>query len=393
MRKTLLACLPVLCCGAAHAQSTVTLYGIIDVGLVFNSNAQGHDQYYMNSSNAAGSRWGLLGSEDLGGGTAAIFNLEGGFAASNGTLGQGGTEFGRRAYVGLSNKQYGTVSAGRNSITLYDFMYIFQGGSNMIAAGSGYATHPGDADNMDNFRRANNQVKYVSPTWGGAKFGGSYSFGGVAGDFTQKQIWSLAGSYVFGPLAAAVAYEYVNRPNFATYGNQPADSATGNNFGVSRATSGYATARSQQIFAAGASYTLGNTITSLLYTNARFGGLGEVAVTGLSPQAAAFRGTAVFNSYEVNLQYQLTPALQLAAQYAFTRNGNANGLPSARYNQVDLGADYHLSKRTDVYLYGLYLHAAGVDSTGGRAVAASSNAIASSGSGQIIVLSGIRHTF
>ena len=114
MKKSLLALVALgAFAGAAQAQSSVTLYGIIDEGLLFNNNAGGKHLYSMASGVMQGSRFGLRGTEDLGGGLKAIFVLENGFNSGNGTLGQGGAIFGRQAYVGLSQSQYGTVTFGR----------------------------------------------------------------------------------------------------------------------------------------------------------------------------------------------------------------------------------------------------------------------------------------
>src|SRR5690349_20026219 len=87
------------CTGAAHAQSSVTLYGTIDTSITYVHNAAGNQNLWAlgNSSagNLSGTRWGLKGTEDLGGGLAAIFQLENGFDPSTGKLGQGGRIFGR----------------------------------------------------------------------------------------------------------------------------------------------------------------------------------------------------------------------------------------------------------------------------------------------------------
>ena len=159
------------------------------------------------------------------------------------------------------------------------------------------------------------------------------------------------------------------------------------------AFSGYATARTQQIFAAAGQYVFGKTTFALTYTNTRFTDLGSVNIAGLAARPAGFRGTAVFNIVEGNLMYQLTPALQLALAYTYTHNGNADGVGPAIYHQVNVGADYFLSKRTDLFIDAFYQRASGTDSTGGPAVAAITGATASDSNHQLLGLVGIRHKF
>src|ERR1700744_2506519 len=102
---------------SAHAQSSVTLYGLIDAGISYVNNARAgtsHDNLVKYDDGvASGSRWGLRGTEDLGGGLKAIFVLESGFNSGNGTLGQGGALFGRQAFVGLARDGVGSVTFGR----------------------------------------------------------------------------------------------------------------------------------------------------------------------------------------------------------------------------------------------------------------------------------------
>ena len=74
--------------GVAHAQSSVTLYGVVDTGILVNNNVKGLHQYSL--SQGTSSRWGLKGTEDLGGGLSAIFTLENGYATATGALSQGG---------------------------------------------------------------------------------------------------------------------------------------------------------------------------------------------------------------------------------------------------------------------------------------------------------------
>ena len=122
----------------------MTLYGIIDEGLLFNNNAGGKHLYSMASGVMQGSRFGLRGTEDLGGGLKAIFTLENGFDVNSGKLGQGGLMFGRQAYVGLSS-QYGTVTLGRQYDSVVDFVGPLEAGDQW---GGYIAAHPGDLDNL-----------------------------------------------------------------------------------------------------------------------------------------------------------------------------------------------------------------------------------------------------
>lgn len=102
--------------GAAYAADTsVTLYGLVDASLhrVSHVDAAGHSQLLIDQGAWQGSRFGLKGTEDLGGGTNALFQIEGGFQEFNGQSDQQGQLFGRQAYVGLSNPTGGTLTLGR----------------------------------------------------------------------------------------------------------------------------------------------------------------------------------------------------------------------------------------------------------------------------------------
>src|ERR1700689_1793480 len=83
-----------------HAQSSITLYGVLDEGINYTNNAGDKSAYQLESGYAQGSRWGLKGSEDLGSGLKAIFDLENGFDVNSGARGQGGRTICRQAFVG-----------------------------------------------------------------------------------------------------------------------------------------------------------------------------------------------------------------------------------------------------------------------------------------------------
>jgi predicted porin len=124
-----------------------------------------------------------------------------------------------------------------------------------------------------------------------------------------------------------------------------------------------------------------------IYSNTKFKHLSG-AVSPLNP--AGVGGTASFNSAEVNLQYQLTPALSFGAAYNYTDGGGAN---HAKYQQGSLSADYIVSKRTDFYLIGVLQHASGTDSTGHAARASLNGLTPASGNQQATVRFAIRHKF
>jgi len=383
MKKLVIASAAICCiAGNANAQSNVTLYGIIDAAFLYSNNVGGGKLYSMSSGNIQGSRWGLRGSEDLGDGLKAIFDLENGFMVTNGRLAQGGDLFGRQAYVGLQTPG-GTVTLGRQWDSVVDFTGLFEVGNQW---GTFYGAHPGDLDNLNGTNRVNNAVKFTSAKYGGFTFGGVYSPGGVAGQFNRNQIWSLGAGYTGGSLSLGAAYLNVSDPNYSFFGNNAASSANASNFGASSVISGYASAKRQQVISAGGAYTFGSATVGAVYSNTQFKDVGA------QPGLATFgnSGTARFNNVEVNFNYFLTPALMVGAAYDYTKGSSIN---KATYHQAELGVDYFLSKRTDIYAVGIYQHASGTNSLNQPAVANITGLSASSTANQVATLAGIRHKF
>jgi predicted porin len=109
---------------STFAQSSVTLYGLVDTAIRYQTNAapDGKDLIGMTVGPETNSRWGLKGSEDLGGGLSAVFHLENQFTAFDGKLSSPNELFGRQAYVGLSSNKFGTLTFGRQYAPLYDTM-------------------------------------------------------------------------------------------------------------------------------------------------------------------------------------------------------------------------------------------------------------------------------
>ena len=250
----------------------------------------------------------------------------------------------------------------------------------------GIGAHPGDTDNLYVNARISNSVKYISQDYGGFRAGALFSFGGTAGNFNNNRIWSIAAGYSRGPLALGVSYIDTSRPNTALWdGTAGAAAISPNNTPI---YSGYTSARTQRVASVGGNYTFGAAKFGLVYSNSRFEDLGSGAAS--APIARYNGATAVFDNAEANFSYQFTPALLVGLAYNYTRS---HGAGDAHYNQVNAGADYFLSKRTDVYLTTGYQRASGTDSTGKTAVAALWPVSASSNSHQIVAALGLRHKF
>jgi len=389
MRKSLFA-LSILStvAGTVHAQSTMTLYGILDEGLMINTNAKnvvngknvGGRQFSVDSNaGTQGSRWGMRGAEDLGGGTTAIFVLESGINVSTGAFGQGGTAFGRQAYVGLASNSLGSVTLGRQ----YDSINDYVGNYGFAAAYGGSTTeHPGDLDNVNHTFRANSTIKYASSNFNGLTFGGTASLGGVAGEISQSSGYSLGANYGNGPVGIGVAYELFRNPSaLGSILNSNASAATFNSL-----NSGYLgtkPANSMQIITTGGSYQFGAAKIGAVYSNTKYMNIG------------AFNGaSATFNSYELNAFYRLTTALSLSGEYNYTKGNAVKGdIGDQKYNQFSLLLDYALSKRTDVYLLGTFQTASGTSSTGAAAVADIGSLGDSSNNHQAVARIAIHHKF
>ncbi|CAB3765426.1 porin [Paraburkholderia humisilvae] len=381
MKKTLMvAALTGVFATAAHAQSSVTLYGLIDAGITYTNNQKGHSNWQETSGSINGSRWGLRGAEDLGGGLKAIFTLENGFGINDGTLKQGSRMFGRQAFVGLASDQFGAVTLGRQYDSMVDYV------APLALTGTQYGgtqfAHPFDNDNLNNSFRVNNSVKFTSVNYAGFKFGALYGFSNQADGFANNRVYSAGASYSFAGFNFGAGYLQLNNSAGAI------SQGTINSSGAVALDNTFFATR-QQTWGAGANYTLGPATFGLVYTQTNLqdlAGLGSGAGT-----QATFTGNpqgARFQNFEANARYALTPALSIAGSYTYTRT-NVDAT-SQHFNQVNLQTDYALSKRTDVYLQAEYqvtnenavLHPI-INGLSGQ----------SSTSNQVAVTAGLRHRF
>jgi predicted porin len=213
MRKVVIAAGLAALSSAGHAQTQVQVYGIADAGLEYLTNVPvtggGTDNMMQVTSGIIqSSRFGFRGSEDLGGGLSAVFNLENGFALDTGVLANGGRLFGRQAWVGLKGK-FGQVMIGRSMNVIFDFGVAFDPYSGMR-----YSTTTYDANYAG---RADNALKYQG-TFGPLNLRAQYSFGydslrnigEVPGAFKVGKEIGLNATYDIGNFRIGVLYDRQN---------------------------------------------------------------------------------------------------------------------------------------------------------------------------------------
>jgi predicted porin len=206
LKTVALSALALAAGSVAFAQSSgpqVTLYGILDANVqVLDGAAR---QTRVQSGGLSGSRFGLRGSEDLGGGLKAFFTLESGINVDDGTYGQNAF-WGRQAFVGLSTP-YGKVSLGRQYGSVYtltnefsQFSNVGTGASTAVIGGfGGYEpVRGGDGSATGNGgpTRVNNSVKLESINYGGFSAGALWGMGEVAGSTKGNRIADVYGRYI-----------------------------------------------------------------------------------------------------------------------------------------------------------------------------------------------------
>lgn len=312
----------------------MTLYGIIDVGVRMDTHqtASGGKLFTMGNGGAMQSnRWGLVGTEDLGGGTKAFFRLESGFTPNTGAFQQatpsGGTRiFGRTALVGLSDS-YGALTLGRQYTLVHEMVAtndVFQ-----LSNYSGTFGFQGSGETGGG--RLDNSVRYTSPQLAGFTLRGSYTFGGVAGDFHRASSPAVGFSYDRGPLSIGGAYQIINDIGGLT----PATSTYGSTYyGITIPDS------SQKAITIGGSYKIG---TATLFAGYIY--------------SHVYPADYKNNSFSAAIDYYVTPTIdiRLPVYVDFLRHAGTSG------TRITSGPvfDYLLSKRTDVYTGFNYTHLTG----------------------------------
>jgi predicted porin len=235
MKKSLLALAALSAfAGVASAQTNVTIYGTADAGLVRQSGGAAGSVTKLDSGVYYGNRLGFKGTEDLGGGLSAKFQLESGFNLDNGSLAQGANVlWGRQAFVGLQGG-FGSVTMGRQYTPLYVALERLDPFSAGLTGAATNLMSPGA-----NRTSTNNALVYSAPTLGGFSADLQYGFGEVPGSTSGNRAIGLGLGYANGPVAVKLAY---NNANNATATANAKTTLLGGtyDFGVAKAHLAYA---------------------------------------------------------------------------------------------------------------------------------------------------------
>ena len=343
-----------------HAQSSVTLYGSLDAGVGYVSNLRGSRAFIAQQGTLQADRWGLTGTEDLGGGLKSVFKLESGFSTITGAMSSAGTLFNRQAYVGLSESRIGTITLGRQTDFHFDMLGPL---STAQTLGDFSAFHPGNIDGLGNTVpvELSNTVKFRSRTFAGVTIGAMYGFTNQSSSTTGRS-FSFGATYAYGPLNLAAAYSEYRDRTFNLANGLGLTSFEG----VTLPASGTFVAENVRNAGIGGSYQLGRVQLHALLTQVR------IEARGRSENYLAIDGGA---------NVQITPAYMIGAG-AWTTT-----LVGQRWTQVTIANVYSLSKLTQLYADVM------VEQASSGAVASTLGIGPSSSNRQTVVLAGIHHLF
>ena len=342
MKKSLIALAVLAASGAAMAQSSVTLYGVVDTGLTYS---KGEESVYgmTHVGGNVNSRLGFRGVEDLGNGLKATFNLESGFSADDGTnyMGQDGLAFTRTSTVGLAGN-FGEVRLGRMLTSSYLAVSRYDAfGDTGIGASlawnipqTGYAP------------RTENAISYTSPNFSGFKIGAEYGFGEQQKARDSRYI-GVGATYDNGPLSLGLGYDRLN----------------------SNTMDGLLAASDLKTVHLGGAYNFGVAKLLAFYKQSKVSNAPKFKTFGLgvsAPVGAAGEVRASYNNYKIS-----------------DDNGKAN--------QLSLGYVHNLSKRTA--LYGTYAYIKNKDGLAFQLNGAMAGAGLKDGEKQHGLQLGVRHAF
>ena len=368
--RVYLSLIPVLISAdlAFAQQSSVRLYGIVDLGLQWQNIDLGKNQPGAIASNRvglasggqSGSRWGLRGEERLSADLRAVFVLENGFDATNGTASQGGRLFGRQSTLGLQSNSLGQLDFGRqtNLATKY-FLAV-----DPFAQGFGQA-NMGASFGSTNTVRYSNMVLYQTPSFNGFRVGAWYSFDiqasqwyadnpGVAEselaqtDFpsmNNPRAITLGATYASGPLMVSASYDQV-MGNVSIAGGAPPS--------IPRAwvLGGFYDFKVVKLSAA-YGQGIGGAFFGQVPGTSGVGGTGKFTVTGSSD--VLFDQNFRSRSYLIGASLPVGSRGTIIGSWQMMQpTGEYRDKLTSSQQIFSLGYTYSLSAKTDLYTYASY---------------------------------------
>jgi len=384
MKKSLLALAAMgAFTGAAHAQSSVTVYGILDLGYtsIKSKTAAGVETTTSGiaipaAQPLASSRLGFRGVEDLGGGLTAGFQIEANIHNNPGTTGSNSTtafQFGRHQFVTLTSKTTGGVLIGKTDAGVKQIMDTYDAGfsNNMTGAYDGMGTSFTDitGSNVIGSRR-DSTIRYTTPSFSGATLTAGWlkstnqvtnAAGATTTETEDATGYEIGARYAQGAISAGISYRNAKSQSMAVAAVANTSTTVGGTTGSAAVSAINLTTGS---LAAGASYNFGPAIAFIQYFNQ---GIKNDIASNEEKESAMAGGVRV----------PVTKAATLFASYTTGSKTNTSSVES-KFNGFQTGALYSLSKRSD--LYALYGQSKLTQDSGNDATA----------SGMAI---GIRHTF
>lgn len=400
-RHRLTAMLSLSIAAPVFAQSSVTLYGTLDTGVLYMSNYSSGVGYLPSPANSGAgfrvkdgglgaSHWGVKGSEDLGGGLRTVFQLQGNVNSANGGTGGANSSgqtsfFNQMSTVGLAGN-FGELKIGRQfspaawAMQHTDVRGMRYFGSTLTAlVGMNSASKAWIGNNSNTAYGTiynDNAIRYTTPTFGNVTLDFSYAFGEGGGKANSQQAVTALYSANGLKLSALIYNGYGNNYGTAVAlgtaaagGNPTAGAAVAGNMGFSTK------ANTNRLYSVGAMYTFGAYTVGGQYFMAR--NPDKVLVPG---------GSDSLDMWDLGAAWKVSPAVNLSAAYYQIKDNRNEGHKST---QFVMGMEYFLSKRS-----WLYLQSAWVTNKGGNMalspmyatpVAANKNVRA--------VMAGIRHSF
>ncbi len=307
---------------AAFAQSNVTIYGVLDVFAGYQNTTVGGKNTSLTAMGNNGemtSRIGFKGTEDLGGGYKASFNLENGFDPSTGAQQNTYRLFDRQSWVGLGGG-FGEVRVGRQNSP----MFAYSG--NMDAFGA--ATYGSAYNNFSNWiARVDNDISYISPKFSNSTLELHYSLGEKTDSMAANSVYQLGFQTQQGPVYFGTAY--VNANNSTNTVNVKQFMAGGNyDYGNGKIYLGFF--RTNEVI----SSTTGNALTNPA---------GKYDPTGSVVGTVAGN---YHNTYSLSADYRITPSLTVGAGGGYIKDSSSLNNNAKQFSLI---ANYDLSKRTRLY--------------------------------------------